>query len=45
MREDYRNPFEFCKDERDFVGDAAFKAKYGSSHWAWAFVRCVWQNI
>ncbi len=44
VRGDYRNSFEFCTAERDYLGDAAFKAKYNSTYWGFAFVRCVWQN-
>ena len=30
-RSDYKNAAQFCKAERDFLGDAAFAKKYGTS--------------
>jgi Tol biopolymer transport system component len=30
-REDYKTPAQFCKAERDFLGDGAFAMKYGTN--------------
>jgi TolB protein len=41
-REDYRNSAQFCKAERDFLGDAAFTRKYGTNaRGANAFGKCA----
>ena len=42
QRSDYKNAAQFCKAERDFLGDAAFTQKYGGG--ANAFGKCVSQN-
>jgi hypothetical protein len=39
---DYKNAAQFCKAERDFLGDAAFTHKYGGG--ANAHGKCVSQN-
>jgi Tol biopolymer transport system component len=41
-REDYQNASQFCKAERDFLGEAAFRQKYGGG--ADAHGRCVSRN-
>ena len=41
-RADYNNASQFCKAEREFLGDAAFAAKYGGASNAHA--QCVKQN-
>ena len=38
-RVDFKNAAQFCKAERDFLGDAAFRAKYGDG--ANAYGKCV----
>jgi Tol biopolymer transport system component len=38
-RSDYKNAAQFCKAERDFLGDAAFRQKYGGD--ANAYGKCV----
>jgi TolB protein len=38
-RDDYKNGAHFCKAEREFLGDAAFRQRYGGR--ANAFGRCV----
>jgi TolB protein len=38
-RSDYKNAAQFCKAERDFLGDAAFTKKYGGG--ANAYGKCV----
>ncbi len=45
VRVDYRTSFEFCAAERDYLGDAAFNAKYRGWHWGIAFWRCIWENF
>jgi len=42
QRSDYKNAAQFCKAERDFLGDAAFTKKYGGG--ANAHGKCVGQN-
>jgi Tol biopolymer transport system component len=42
QRGDYKNAAQFCKAERDFMGDAAFTAKYGGG--ANAHGKCVSQS-
>jgi dienelactone hydrolase len=44
VREDFPNAFEFCRAERDFLGQEAFNEKYGTSHSGYAFFRCVIRN-
>jgi len=39
QRNDYKNAAQFCKAERDFLGDAAFAEKYGGG--ANAYGKCV----
>jgi Tol biopolymer transport system component len=39
QRADYKNAAQFCKAERDFLGDAAFRTKYGGG--ANAHGKCV----
>jgi len=39
QRSDYKNAAQFCKAERDFLGDAAFTKKYGGG--ANAYGKCV----
>ena len=39
QRSDYKNGSKFCKAERDFLGDTAFRQKYGGG--ANAHGRCV----
>jgi Tol biopolymer transport system component len=39
QRKDYKNAAQFCKAEREFLGDAAFAAKYGGG--ANAHGKCV----
>jgi dipeptidyl aminopeptidase/acylaminoacyl peptidase len=41
-REDYKNAAQFCNAERDFLGEAAFRQKYGGG--ANAHGRCVSAN-
>jgi TolB protein len=41
-RSDYKNAAQFCKAEREFLGDAAFTKKYGSG--ANAYGKCVSGN-
>jgi Tol biopolymer transport system component len=43
-RSDYKNAAQFCKAERDFLGDEAFKAKYGTGNGSNAFGKCVSAN-
>ena len=44
-RSDFQNAAGFCKAERDFLGDAAFTAKYGTNqNGANAYENCVSQN-
>jgi Tol biopolymer transport system component len=38
-RSDYRNAAQFCKAERDFWGEAAFRTRYGGGNSA--FGKCV----
>jgi Fibronectin type III domain len=38
-REDYRNGAQFCKAARDFLGDSAFRERYGGG--ASAYGKCV----
>jgi TolB protein len=41
-RTDYKNGAQFCKADRDFLGDSGFASKYGSSgNGADAFGKCV----
>ena len=42
QRSDYKNGAQFCKAERDFLGEAAFTNKYGGG--ANAYGKCVSQN-
>jgi Tol biopolymer transport system component len=42
QRGDYKNAAQFCKAERDFLGDSQFRAKYGGG--ANAHGKCVSQN-
>ena len=42
QRSDYKNAAEFCKADREFVGDAAFTGKYGGG--ANAYGKCVSRN-
>ena len=45
VREDYRNAAKFCKADRAFLGDAAFRAKYGTNrNGANAHGKCVSAN-
>jgi hypothetical protein len=45
QRSDYKNAAQFCKAERDFLGNEAFKAKYGTNgNGANAFGKCVGRN-
>ena len=39
QRTNYKNAAQFCKAERDFLGDAAFTKKYGGG--ANAYGKCV----
>jgi Tol biopolymer transport system component len=41
-RSDYKNAAQFCKAERGFLGDAAFRSKYGGG--ANAYGKCVSQS-
>jgi Tol biopolymer transport system component len=44
-RSDYKNAAQFCKAERDFLGDAAFAKKYGTNqNGANAYGECVSQT-
>ena len=40
-RADYKNAAKYCKAEREYLGEAAFKQAYGGSH---AHARCVKRN-
>lgn len=42
QRSDYKNAAQFCKAERDFLGDAAFRQKYGGG--ANAHGKCVGES-
>jgi TolB protein len=45
QRSDYKNAAQFCNAERDFLGDEAFKTKYGTSgNGSNAFGKCVSRN-
>ncbi|MGH2979862.1 MAG: CocE/NonD family hydrolase C-terminal non-catalytic domain-containing protein [Solirubrobacterales bacterium] len=45
VREDYRNAAKFCKADRAFLGDEAFRQKYGTGkHGANAHGKCVSAN-
>jgi dipeptidyl aminopeptidase/acylaminoacyl peptidase len=45
QRADYKNAAQFCKAERDFLGDAASVEKYGTNgNGADAYGKCVSQN-
>jgi dipeptidyl aminopeptidase/acylaminoacyl peptidase len=46
QRSDYKNAAQFCKAERDYLGVAAFRHKYGGpkSNGANAFGKCVTRN-
>jgi Tol biopolymer transport system component len=45
QRSDYKNAAQFCKAERDFLGDEAFRRKYGANgNGADAHGKCVSQN-
>jgi Tol biopolymer transport system component len=46
QRSDYKNAAQFCKAERDYLGVAAFRHKYGGpkSNGANAFGKCVSRN-
>ena len=39
QRSDYKNAAQFCKAERDFLGESQFRAKYGGG--ANAYGKCV----
>jgi hypothetical protein len=42
QRSDYKNAAKFCEAERDFLGDAAFRQRYGTNgNGANAFGNCV----
>ena len=41
-RSDYKNAAKFCKAEREFLGEAAFRQKYGGG--ADAYGKCVSQS-
>jgi Tol biopolymer transport system component len=42
QRSDYKNAAQFCKADREFLGDASFTQKYGGD--ANAYGKCVSQN-
>ena len=45
VREDYKNAAEFCKADAEFLGDAAFRQKYGANrNGANAHGKCVSSN-
>ena len=45
QRSDYKNAARFCKAQRDFLGDAAFRSRYGTNrNGANANGKCVGQN-
>jgi TolB protein len=45
QRSDYKNAAQFCKAERDFLGDEAFTKKYGTNgNGANAYGKCVSAN-
>jgi dienelactone hydrolase len=45
VREDYKNASKFCAAERDFLGDSAFREKYGTGkNGANAHGKCVSQS-
>jgi hypothetical protein len=42
LREDYKNASHFCKAEAEFLGDAAFRTRYGTNrNGANAHGKCV----
>jgi predicted acyl esterase len=45
VREDFKNAAEFCKADAEFLGEAAFRAKYGTNrNGANAHGKCVSRN-